>query len=383
MCCWMGPDVREPNPCDESPSARRRRLAATARARRKRPPRAVPLAGRRGRAEPSENPSPPTPAKPDPLIVLGEIRTSLVPDSTALTRGAVEELLALVPGRRVLWRERPSTLATSPTTAVGVDCQLATPSRTAVRAIGTVAVHGIVVGGRVLQSSARTTVIRAATDRRQTWSHYLTRVGVTEVITRVTAETGAELAAGFLAPGEPATDTLDLASISQRLLRQIRMDLRLDQHAPMQTETTRLRWAARIADVEVPKVVFRLEDEGVRTVLVTVRTEEELVAAQRFCEDLALHDWLLTVAGAVVDESDLYPPASVESAEILAPLLAHLVHLWMPAAHSPVLLRPLWRQLQVNPGFTSDWLARVGLLRDRMAVATLAAMRRSKLASQD
>ncbi len=362
---------------------RLRRLAAVARERRDhRSVRRPTLAGRSQRAVPGTVSAPATSAS-GPLILLGEVRTCLVPDSTALGRDLLEELLAVIPGRRVLWRERPTTLATSPTSAVGVDCQLATKPRGSVRAIGTVATNAVVVGGRVLQSSAHTTVVPAEVKQRQTWSHYLTRVGVTEVVSKVTEATSGELADGFLAAGEQPDGVLDLASISQRLLAKIRMDMRLDQHAPMQTRTARLRWAARIAEVPRPVLTFQLQDELVRTVLVTVRDESELAVAHRFCEDLALHDWLLTVADTVVEEADLYPPSSAESAALIAPLLTNLAHLWMPGAHAPVALRGLWEQLDRDPGFTREWSARVGQLRDRMSVATLAAMRASTINASD
>jgi hypothetical protein len=385
----MDPDMGEATDfCSDadrpSHGERLRRLAAVARGRRDlRSARRPPLAGRKATRAVPERPTAPILSGTRPLILLGEVRTCLVPDSTALGRSMLEELLALIPGRRMLWRERPTTLATSPTTAVGVDCQLATRPRGGVRAIGTVATHAVVVGGRVLQSSAHTMVVPAEASHRQTWSHYLARVGVMEVISKVTDATGGELAECFLAAGEQSDGTVDLASISQRLLARIRMDMRLDQHAPMQTRTARLRWAARIADVPQPILTFELQDELVRTVVMTVRDESELAVAHRFCEDLALHDWLLTVAAAVVEEADLYSPSSAESAELIAPLLTHLVHLWMPGAHAPAPLRGLWEQLEHDPGFTREWLARVGQLRDRMSVATLAAMRPSKINTQD
>ncbi|WP_406265048.1 SCO2521 family protein [Nocardia sp. NBC_00881] len=366
----------------DRPSHGRRLRRRPAMPRGRRSARQPALAGRTPRAVPEKSPTPAA-AGTRPLILLGEVRTCLVPDSTALSRDMLEELLALIPGEKMPWRERPTTLATSPTIAVGVDCQLATRPRGGVRAVGTVATNAVVVGGRVLQSSAHTTVVPAETRQRQTWAHYLTRVGVMEVISKVTDSTGGELADCFLAPGEQPDGTLDLASISQRLLARIRMDMGLDQHAPMQTRTARLRWAARIADVPQPILRFQLQDELVRTVLVTVHDESELAVARRFCEDLALHDWLLTVARAVVEEADLHPPSSTESAEIIAPLLTHLAHLWMPGAHTPGVLRGLWEQVERNPGFTREWQAQVGQLRDRMSAATLAAMRPSKINTPD
>ncbi|MGK8501037.1 SCO2521 family protein [Nocardia asiatica] len=309
-----------------------------------------------------------------PLVLLGEVRTSLLPNSVALDRAVLDELLTLLPGRPISWRRRPISLAISPTVAVGVDCQLAVGGRSAVRGVGTVATNAAVVGGRVLQSSARTAIVSAESDRRRSWSHYLARVGVLEAVSKVTETTGADLADAFLTAGRPPDGTLDLASIGQRLLDDIRTDRRLDQQVPMRTRAGRLLWAARITDVARPSVRFGWQDELVRTALVTVRNESELAAAPRFCADLALHDWLLTVVSAVAEEVDQYPLSSAEPIEHIVPSLTHLVHLWMPGVHAPAVLRGLWDQLERDLACTREWSNRIGQLRDRMSSATWAAL---------
>src|SRR5690606_36580462 len=150
----------------------------------------------------------------EPLIVLGEVRSCLLPTSTALSRPMVQDLLTLVPGRRVPARDRPIPIAQSATTAVGVDCDLAIERGNGrdPRAIGTVAVQAVVVGGRILQSSARTQVVVAQQKRHREWSHYLSRVGMVEVVTRTAPDIAHRLAEGYLA-GETPAHTLDLASI--------------------------------------------------------------------------------------------------------------------------------------------------------------------------
>ncbi|MBB5911354.1 hypothetical protein BJY24_000221 [Nocardia transvalensis] len=312
---------------------------------------------------------------PSPLIVLGEVRTCLLPSASALSRAEAGELLALMPGRAVRWRERPGTLAVSPTTAVGVDCELALGARTA-RIVGTVATSIVLAGGRVLQSSARTRVVRAADRRRQTWSHYVSQKGVTEVLSRLpdrdTAETA--LADGYL-DGPADGDILDLASISERLLARIRADASLDQNPPVRAGTTRLRWTAGIGGATAPSADLHLADDSVRSVRLTVRKETDLPAAQRFCEDLAAHDWLLTVLAAALDEADRFASNSRERIDILAPALEHLPELWMPGAHTPAELRALWKDLQTDPGFSRQWNTLVARLRDSIAVATLDALR--------
>ncbi|GAB0106521.1 SCO2521 family protein [Nocardia sp. JMUB6875] len=322
----------------------------------------------------------------DPLVLLGEVRTALLPNSGGLATREASALLSLLPGQRVLMRERPLALAVSPSSAVGVDCRLATVSRSESRAIGTVAAHAVLVGGRVIQSSACSTVVRAADQNRRPWSHYLNQVGTVELLHRIGDDTTAavDLTEGFL-EGSTAT-TLDLGSISDRLLTRVRTDPRLDQDPPVRSGATRLRWAARVA----PPVdgtarartlfAFRLEDENTRSVRIMVPTARDLAGVQRFCEDLAVHDWLLSILGAALSEADSEAPERDSSAR-LSPLLEQLVHLWMPGAHTPPRLRELWTRLESDPGFTRQWTAQVGQLRDGLAVATLAALRSSKIST--
>ncbi|OJF83321.1 SCO2521 family protein [Nocardia seriolae] len=322
----------------------------------------------------------------DPLVLLGEVRTGLLPNSGGLAAREASALLSLLPGQRVLMRERPLALAISPSSAVGVDCALATVSRNETRAIGTVAAHAVLVGGRVAQSSACSTVVRAEDKNRRPWSHYLTQVGTLEAWHRIADDASAavDLTEGFL-EGSSAS-TLDLGSISDRLLTRVRTDPRLDQDPPVRSAATRLRWAARVAPPVGGSVrgrtlfAFRLEDEATRSVRIMVPTARDLAGVQRFCEDLAVHDWLLSTVGSALAEADRPTPERSPSTQ-LAPLLERLVQLWMPGAHTPPRLRELWTRLESDPGFTRQWTAQVGQLRDRLAVATLDALRSSKIST--
>ncbi|MVU79939.1 hypothetical protein GPX89_22175 [Nocardia sp. ET3-3] len=320
----------------------------------------------------------------DPLVLLGEVRTALLPNSGGLAAREASALLSLLPGQGVRVRERPLALAISPSSAVGVDCRLASTKET--RAIGTVAVHAILVGGRVAQSSACATVVRAADKNRRPWSHYLTQVGTLEVWHRITEDIPAalDLTESFL--GSSSATTLDLGSISDRLLTRVRTDRRLDQDPPVRSSATRLRWAARVAPPlggnvrQRPKLSLRLDDETTRSVQIIVPTARDLGSVQRFCEDLAVHDWLLTVLGSALSETDR-GLSDRDSTAQLAPLLEQLVHLWMPGAHTSPKLGELWDGLEEKPGFTRQWTAQVGQLRDRLAVATLEALRSSKIST--
>ncbi|WP_019932741.1 SCO2521 family protein [Nocardia sp. BMG111209] len=316
------------------------------------------------------------------VSVLGEIHTCLLPSRNVLDTSAVVELLGAVkPGSTVTSRERPVPLVVSPNRVEGVDCLLIPALGKQVHIIGTVAAHVVVVGGRILQSSTMSRVIPTKNRARQPWSHYLSMPGTVEAVSKLGADAGARLADGFLRPG--GGDRLDLTSISQRMSTSVRVDPRLDQGVPFRAGTTRLRWAVEIgAPGERPGFVFRLDTDSQRSVRLIVPAPE-VAAAQRFCEDLAVHDWLLTTIGQVADR---FGPVDQEVGRLLdqlAPVLEQLAPLWMPGAHTPAALRGPWAQLEADPGFTRQWTARVGQLRDRMTTATLHALRNSKISSSD
>ncbi|MFD3705760.1 SCO2521 family protein [Nocardia sp. NPDC058658] len=310
---------------------------------------------------------------PTPLVVLGEIRTCLLPHSVTLDGPATDDLLATVAGATVLRRERPGPLAFSPRHATGVDCHLGWGTTTTVRAVGTVESTAILVGSRLSQLSAHTTVVRASQRKRRPWSHYISQVGVTEVIGDLPdhAIADKELAAGHFAP--PGPNTLDLASISARRLDALHASPLLDHQPPLRAPTTRLRWTATIGGSTGPAVSLRIEDELSRTLRVTVREAADLPDAVRFCQDVAVHDWLLTVIDAKVLAAEGAPAGRQVSA--LAPVLEHLTHLWMPGAQVPAAMRAPWRDLQAAANFSKQWTARIQQVQRRIEVATYYAAR--------
>ncbi|MFC9870957.1 SCO2521 family protein [Nocardia salmonicida] len=315
--------------------------------------------------------------RPPVSAVLGEVRTGLLPAAAALSRDSAAELMALVHGHPVPSRERPVTWAQSPDVLEGIDCRLATPDQRRVRAVGTVAARAAVVGGRIMQSSARSAVVPAQSDRRQKWVHYLHRPGVVEVLTRAQANLGADLASGFLAVRDGATDTFDPGAVAARLAVRVRRNPMLDQRPPLHTPTTQLRWAARVVDGAEATMTLTMYPDELRTAEFVVGDIAQLTAVQALCDDIALHDWLLTVLTEVIDEAEMSELSRTPVEKVISPLLEHLVYLWMPGATTPSVVRGLWDVLEADPGFSRQWNARVGQLRDRLAVATLAALNRS------
>jgi hypothetical protein len=49
-----------------------------------------------------------------------------------------------------------------------------------------------------------------------------------------------------------------------------------------------------------------------------------------------------------------------------------LAHLWMPAARMDPSLEPLWQRLERLTGFSLQWAATVGRIRDQLAMGGLA-----------
>lgn len=95
------------------------------------------------------------------------------------------------------------------------------------------------------------------------------------------------------------------------------------------------------------------------------------MAAATLCEDLALHDWLLTTVG---DKLDGLPPGSENQAaamKVLRPLVDHLLHLWMPQARLDRALSPPWEELERHPGFSRQWNTMAQRIRDQLALQNL------------
>lgn len=302
------------------------------------------------------------------MLVLGEVRTGLLQNSTALSKADVARLLDLVMGERVRVSERPIHHATSPERLVGVDCPLSSRSRASVRGVGTVLTRAAVTDGHVLQGSAYAR-LRPGAGRRLPWAHYLGHPGVVETIGR--ADPG-DLAGGFLDPAR-APGTLDLGAICDSAMDDVQRSPGLDRRITLRTAPTSLRWVAAPERATAGGLQFTVVSPTLRTLRVTV-PDERLEATVTLCEDLALHDWLLTTLLDMIDRHLTSAAADTRSVRRLRPAIDHLLHLWMPAARVDEELLPVWERMERRPGFTRQWNACVSRIRDQVTVNAIAVL---------
>jgi hypothetical protein len=302
------------------------------------------------------------------MLTVGEVHTGLLQHATTLPRAHTARILNLVEGETVLSSQRPTAYAVSPDIPHGVDCLLPSAAGRRVRCIGAVVSHAIVTGGRVVQASSSVQIERSAANRRLPWSHYISRPGRLEAIGKVD---WADVADGFVHGVSP--DILNLGAITTRVMDKVQDSGHLDRKPPFRASRTRLRWAV-IADEghsAAGAAVFTVESDTLRTVRMLVGPEDA-PAAIGLCEDLALHDWLLTTLTALVEITISSPRSAADKGLRLRPVVEHLLHLWMPGARVADSMLPVWEVIERNPGFTRQWNASVNWIRDQLAAGTIA-----------
>ncbi|WP_333771211.1 SCO2521 family protein [Streptomyces sp. IBSBF 2435] len=307
----------------------------------------------------------------DTVLACGEVRTCLLQHSQALPGTAAAGLLRLRAGRRVLLSERPNPYALSPEVLTGVDCNLPTASGAKVRAVGTVTARAALTEGRLLQADAFCAATADGPDRRRPWGHYLARPGIVEPFGKLPDRDVADgCLAGAGKPGE-----LDLGAVAERVLRHVLRDPALDRAAPFRAQVTRLRWVAlRAPDGAASSIEnFTVAQDGLRTVELRLTGGIVTAAAARLCEDLALHDWLLTTLVRMVERSRLGSVEGRDAVAALRPAVDHLLHLWMPTARVDQVLHPLWEVLEREPGFSRQWQILVQRIRDQLALLAVSA----------
>ncbi|MBW8703576.1 hypothetical protein MBT84_28675 [Streptomyces sp. MBT84] len=302
------------------------------------------------------------------VLVCGETRTCLLPSFQALDGRAAAQLLRLRADEQVSVSERPNLYALSPELLTGVDCRLPTANGAKVRAVGTVASRAALTEGRVLQASAWFSVPSAGPDTRRPWGHYLVRPGLVEPFGKLPEQATAQGVLRGSARGE-----LDLGMIAEGLLAQLLRHPLLDHKAPFKSRRTHLRWVARRAPAGEGASLerFTLAEDGLRTVELSLPEETPATAAVGLCEDLALHDWLLTTLVHMLDNSRLGAVDGPSAVLALRPAVDHLLHLWMPQAHVERTLGRLWDVLEREPGFTRQWQTLVQRIRDQLAVQAI------------
>ncbi|MFH8983202.1 SCO2521 family protein [Streptomyces varsoviensis] len=306
------------------------------------------------------------------VIACGEVRTCLLQTSGALSRDGSARLLRLRPDERVRVSERPNPYAVSPDLLTGVDCALPTASGRQVRGVGTVAARAVLTGGRVLQATALFRADDVGSAQRLPWGHYLVRPGVVVPVGRPSV---ADVRDGFLSVEPPAAGTVDLGAIAERLLTDVLEHPLLDRRPPFKSRRTRLRWAAvgsAEGDGDGGAVIerFTVADDRLRTLSLRLPGPDPAAAAA-FCEDLALHDWLLTTLVTMVERSRLGSAEGPGAVLALRPAVDHLLHLWMPRARVNRLLAPLWDALEREPGFTRQWHTLVQRIRDQLTLQAI------------
>ncbi|MFF6985977.1 SCO2521 family protein [Streptomyces sp. NPDC010273] len=310
-----------------------------------------------------------TPGRPTrSVLACGEVRTGLLPSFQALDGRAAAQLLRLRADEHVRVSERPNLYALSPEVLTGVDCRLPTANGAKVRAVGTVAARAALTEGRVLQSTAYFSAPAAGPDVRRPWGHYLVRPGVVEPFGKLPEQATAE---GVLRGG--GRGELDLGMIAEGLLAQLVRHPLLDHKAPFKSRRTHLRWAARQAPADEAASLdrFTLAEDGLRTVELRVPEGTGTAAVAGLCEDLALHDWLLTTVVHMLENSRLGAADGPAAVLALRPAVDHLLHLWMPRAHVDRTLGHLWDVLEREPGFSRQWENLCRRIRDQLAIQAI------------
>lgn len=299
------------------------------------------------------------------MLILGEVQTTALRHSGGMPREVAESALALLAGERVRVSERPIGYAASPQTFTGVDCRIVARSGARVRSVGTLMGRACLTGGRVLQGSAAAQVDQVGGGHRRSWSHYLARLGVVEALGRT--DVPGMAAAHLLA--ERSSSTMGMGAFCGRLLTEVQGSPVLDQRPPVRARRTVLRWAAIIDErLDGVRVRFTVREDGLRTVRL-VMGPAAVGDIVELCEDLALHDWLLTALMSIIEQSQIGVEQPAQSVQRLRPAVDHLLHLWMPGARLGGFALSVWEGLESRPGLSRQWDASVRRVRDQMAMA--------------
>jgi len=302
-----------------------------------------------------------------PLLVVGEVHTALLQSARAVPLRLAEGLVGQPGSGRPDISQRPIMHVGSPEVLTGIDCRLANRTGARTRGVGTVAGRVSITGGLLLQGSARLRISISPEGRRLGWSHYLARPGHVEIVGKGDAQ---DLADGFVAE-ERDPQTLDVGSIAARLVNGVQRSDGIDHRAPLKAARTTLRWAALpAADPGGADVRFAIERRGMRTLIIRC-DPADLGAIGDFCDDVALHDWLLTTLLHLVEDGQSAVTDELTRIARLRPAVEHLLHLWMPRARLGDSVAQMWGFLDERPGLVRQWRSCVDRIRDQLALDTL------------
>jgi hypothetical protein len=274
-------------------------------------------------------------------------------------------MLNLREGETVLRSQRPSAYAVSPDILTGVDCRLPSITGKQVRGAGTVVSRAIVTGGRILQGSSYTRVTGSRENRRLPWSHYLSHPGQIEAVGKVD---WSDVQRGFVT-GRAWPNSLNIAAVSARVMDTVQQSSQLDRRPPFRAQRTCLRWVVQAANET--KGTFTVQSDTLRTLELRVGPGD-IRDAIGLCEDLALHDWLLSTLVSLLELTLTSSRPVTEKISRLRPAIEHLLHLWMPGARVSDEVLPVWQDIERRPGFTRQWEASVNWIRDQIAIGTMA-----------
>ncbi|MFI5890376.1 SCO2521 family protein [Actinoplanes sp. NPDC051513] len=292
---------------------------------------------------------------------MGEVDTGLLRGRDPSSSDDGRRLVELVAGERVLVATRPRSYVRSPERPVGVDCTLAAGQA---RGIGTALQRAAITDNEVVQGSAYATIVPAEHTARRPWSHYLARPGRIETVGRPRWDS---LAAELAGPGR-APSFLDLGAVAQRATNEVQSAARGGEDS-FRAARSRLRWVARVGGDDAPLsgVHFEVHDRRLRLLSFTVgrRDAGRLATA---CEDVALHDWLLSTLIESVRKSAIGQLPRGDTLRRLGPAIDRLLHLWMPAAHADELTEAMWTVLERRAGFSRQWTALTTRVRDQFSV---------------
>ncbi|GIM88455.1 SCO2521 family protein [Paractinoplanes toevensis] len=305
------------------------------------------------------------------MLIVGEVQTGLLRGGGPVPADVASTLVDLVAGEPVRVSTRPRSHVRSPDKPVGVDCPLGLPgSARRLRGIGTAWQRASIVDGHVVQGSAYATVVRADGSTRRPWSHYLSRPGVIEAVGRTRWN---ELADAFAAT-QRDPEALDLGGIARRAADRVQRNSHAAGRPTLRAARTGLRWVVSIepSDPDPARVRFAVHDD--LRVLSFAATEADPARLAAVAEDVALHDWLITVLLEVTHKAAIGVLPRDEVLARLLPAIDYLLHLWLPRAFDGELAGALWAALESGVGLSRQWNILVNRVRDQVAVA--AAMQR-------